>query len=170
MNKIKSRKICDDVVKKRVNEEPKLRVYLDNVDMYKGNVITTLPRVKLEKYKAEVPGCKIIDSFNKTYNAVKATRTDDSDGYILFVDADGKTERAFDADNEEINVLRALTINQASQSLIYSDAVSTVFRRVFQSIITGTHIRSWNFEESDNLAFNAIYKAIAERVDEILEG
>ena len=128
-----SRKILDDIATQRVYENANkcdIRILVD--PKYQGSVLNKQVRVTLSKPKLGVEKVPIFESLLSKFEILGPR---EGDCYIVF--EYGQDTKTFKVSSSQLRLLKALALEQVSQSSLYSEIIYQLFGKYLLSLITG---------------------------------
>lgn len=124
-----ARVIMDDIVKFNMHTTPEgIDAYAHYKEKYTGYVTTTIERIKPETSAGTLFTCGIVEDLNKQYDAAKNSKH----AYVIELGGNSVS-----VSEEAFCTLKALQVEQVSNSEEYSKILGDVFFQVFKSVMVG---------------------------------
>lgn len=165
--KVVRRPVYDDLVKEKTSSADEFKDYLESLEVYQKDVITTLPRVELNKSSAGLIYKDAVSHFKVVLSQLMAESKDTTPGMINYY-SKGILARRCPATVREIKVLKALAIDQISYSVEYANTIGYVFMLLFKDLIANAKTHEWKPDVNFNKMQEVVFESVTKHIDDFL--
>lgn len=165
--KVVRRAVYDDLVREKMSSSDEFKDYLESLEVYQKDVITTLPRVELNKSSVGLIHKDAASHFKVVLSQLMLDSRDTTPGMINYY-SKGILARRCPATVREIKVLKALSIAQISYSLDYANTIGYIFMLLFKDLIANVKKHEWKPDVNFNKMQEVVFESVTNYIDDFL--